>query len=584
MQKDTYILGISCFYHDSAAALIKNGELIAAAQEERFTRKKHDDNVPLKAIDFCLKKAGIGINDLQYVVFYDKPLVKFERIIQTYLKSWPFGFKSYMMAIPLWIKKKLWMKHILRQELDYEGEILFTEHHIAHAASAFLVSPFEDAAVVTLDGVGEWDTTTIGYGQGSDLKLHKTIEFPHSLGLLYSAFTYYLGFKVNSAEYKVMGLAPYGNPDVYYDKVKELIDVKNDGSFQLKMKYFGYEHDLKMTTKHFDKLFGGPARKPESELTQREKDIAAALQKVLNEIVLKIVDYAYEQHPSDNLCMAGGVALNCVANGEIIKHSKFKNLFIQPAAGDAGGALGAAYYVWNTVLGNPRNFVMEHTYYGSEYSDEEIEQALMEKDLEFIKHEGDDIIETTAKLIEGENVIGWFQGRMEFGPRSLGSRSIIADSRNKENWQKVNLKIKFRESFRPFAPTVLEDKCEEHFDIPCPSPFMLLVAPVKSDNIPAVTHVDQSARIQTVNRDQNPKYYDLIQNFYELSGCPVIINTSFNVRGEPIVESPENAINCFLNTYMDYLVIGNYVVSKEKNKHLVDEEKLQNYLDQFELD
>jgi carbamoyltransferase len=595
-KKDIFILGLSFDYHDAAAALIKNGVVLAAVHEERFTRKKHDPSLPVNSIKYCFEFAGITEKDLAYVVFYEKPLLKFERLLKVYIETWPMGLLSFVKAMLNFIKTKLWVDKRIRKAIpDYEGEILYVDHHYSHAASAYFCSGFKDSVVVTMDGVGEFDTTTIGFGQKNKLVLDRTIEFPHSLGLLYSAVTYYLGFKVNSAEYKVMGLAPYGDPDKYYDKFKELIDIKEDGSFELNRKYFSFEYGLQMTSKNFDELFGGPARSPETKLTQREKDIAAALQKITNELVLKIVVFAKGKYGFENLCLAGGVALNCVANGKILETKTFEDIYIQPAAGDAGGSIGAALYVYYSLLGNslPNEPVMETVFLGPEYSDDEIEDFLIngvheligkDKDVNYRKVTDAELIDKTADLINGTNVIGWFQGREEFGPRSLGSRSIIADARNKENWQKVNLKIKFRESFRPFAPSVLEDKNMECFAIDRPSPYMLLVAPVIRRDIPAVTHVDNSARIQSVNRQQNQKYYDLIESFYKKSGCPVIINTSFNVRGEPIVLSPRDAFNTFLNTFMDYLVMGNFIISKKENEGLVNEDKMKEYLGGFKLD
>lgn len=588
----TIILGISCFYHDSAAALVVDGMLIAAAQEERFTRKKHDSNFPHEAIRYCLACQGIAIDEVDFVVFYDKPVLKFVRLLETYIQVWPKGLASFLMAMGTWLKEKLWTEDLIRKHLRYSGEILFAEHHYSHAASAYYGSDFDDAVVVTMDGVGEWDTTTIGYGSGNHLELTKTIHFPHSLGLLYSALTYYLGFKVNSAEYKVMGLAPYGNPDIYYDKFKQLITVKDDGSYQLDMRYFSYEYGVTMTNKKFDELFGGPPRGAESKLEQHHKDIAAALQKVTEEVVMKMVVYAKSLHPCDNLCMAGGVALNCVANGKILQSGLFKNIYIQPAAGDAGGALGAAWYVYYDVLKNPKKKqTMPHAFFGPEFSNEEIERFLLSVQqtipvpLAYKKVADSELSAEVADLIVGSNVIGWFQGRMEFGPRSLGSRSILADARNKENWQRVNLKIKFRESFRPFAPTVLEERADEYFDLRgTSSPYMLLVAQVKRATVPAVTHVDNSARIQTINRSQHERYYDLLKAFYDKTGCPAIINTSFNVRGEPIVCTPKDAFHCFVNTDMDYLVLGNYMIGKAENPVLASLKNTGEYLQKFTLD
>jgi carbamoyltransferase len=591
----TYILGISCYYHDSGAALLKDGVIVAAAQEERFTRIKQDEEFPRNAINYCLREAGIETKDLTHVVFYDKPLLKFERILETTINVWPFGYFPMLQAFTSWLGKKLWTRQNIAKELPgYAGEILFTEHHVSHAASAYYSSPFSDATVVTVDGVGEWETTTIGFGKDNKLTLTHAVEFPHSLGLLYSAMTGYLGFRVNSAEYKVMGLAPYGNPKEYMDAMWKLIDVREDGSYRLNMKYFGYTKSLRMTNRHFHALFGGPPRAPESKLEQRHKDIAAALQVVTEEVMLKIVRHAHSLHPSENLCLAGGVALNCVANARILREGPFKNIFIQPASGDAGGALGAAQDVWHNILGNPKtpDTMMRHCFLGPSFSDEEIERYLKE---EAPKEMGGEIhwkrfndrnefLDTVARIIDGENVIGLLQGRMEFGPRALGNRSIIADARRASNWQKVNLKIKFRESFRPFAPSVLADRASEWFDLRCESPYMLLTAPVKQKDIPAVTHVDNSARLQTVTREQNPLYYDLIDRFAQRTGCPVIINTSFNVRGEPIVCSPRDALRCFLNTEMDYLVLGSCVLDKKEHHHLLKGEARERYLKQFALD
>lgn len=526
------------------------------------------------------------MTDIDAVGFYEKPLLKFfDRILHTYFKTWPRGFVQYQMAMKEWMITKLWIPHHIEKELGYKGKIFYCQHHEAHAASSFYSSGYDDAAIVTVDGVGEWATTTIGHGKGKDIELKKEIHFPHSLGLLYSAITYYLGFKVNSAEYKVMGLAPYGEPK-YMEQMHKLITLKEDGSFKLNMKYFCFEHGLRMTGKNLEKLFGQPTRKGESELTQFHKDIAASVQKVTEEAMLGICTHAKEITGSKNLCLAGGVALNCVANGEILRSNMFDDIFIQPASGDAGGALGVAQMIWHQQYAGARTTQINNVYWGTEYSDEEIKALLNEEGLPYEELDESRVASHTAKLLEGENVIGWFQGRMEFGPRALGNRSIIADARNKENWQKVNLKIKFRESFRPFAPTVLEEDVHQYFDLHRDSPYMLLVADVKEDKrdiIPAVTHVDGSARIQTINQSQNQKYYDLIRTFKENTGCSVIINTSFNVRGEPIVESPRDALNCFLNTHMDYLVMGNILL--EKNK-MPEEKILQSadYLEQFELD
>jgi len=576
------ILGISCFYHDAAACLIQDGRLVAAASEERFTRKKHDEGFPHQAIQYCLKAGKIEAKDLDYVGFYDKPFLKFERLLSTYLSTFPRGFRSFSKAMPVWLREKLWIPQLIRKELKYEGKVLFTEHHLSHAASAFLVSPFKEAAILTVDGVGEWATASYGVGRDREIDLFKEIRFPHSLGLLYSAFTYYLGFKVNSAEYKVMGLAPYGVPR-YVDQVRQIIEIKDDGSFELDMRFFSYHHGLRMVNGRFSALFGGPPRDPESKLDQRHKDIAASVQKVTEEIMLKMASWLHRETKMENLCLAGGVALNCVANGRILREGPFKDLFIQPAAGDAGGALGVAAYIFHSLLGHPRMTPMEDAYLGPEYSEEEIRKALERYGAPYRRLERDDLVREVAALIEGQTVIGWFQGRMEFGPRALGSRSILADARNPENKDVVNLKIKFRESFRPFAPSVLEEKIGEYFEIDRPSPYMLLVAPVREGKrvIPSVTHVDHSARIQSINRKQNALYYDLIREFERRTGVPVIINTSFNVRGEPIVCSPDDAYRCFMRTHMDYLVAGPYLLDK-KDQPPFKEEK--DWRDEFQLD
>ncbi|MFC1599550.1 carbamoyltransferase [Patescibacteria group bacterium] len=582
MNKNTYILGISCFYHDSAAALLKNGEVIAAAQEERFTRKKHDEDFPKLAVEYCLKEAGIDKSEIDHVAYYEKPFVKFERLLTTYIDTWPLGYLSFLKAMKVWLKKKLWIPSIVKKELDFKGDILYMEHHESHAASSVFASPFENCAFLTADGVGEWATLTYGTTKGNKIQIDKEIHFPHSLGLLYSAFTYYLGFKVNSGEYKVMGLAPYGEPK-YTDEVRKLINVKEDGSFKLNMKYFKYAYGLKMTNRHFHKLFGQPARKPETEITQREFDIAKSLQVVLEEIMLKIANHVQKETGQENLCLSGGVALNCVANGRLLKESNFKKIFIQPASGDAGGALGAALFTHHAILENPRNYQMKNVYLGPGYSNEEVEKLLREHNVDFEKLEGESLYETVADHIGNQKVIGWYQGRMEYGPRALGNRSIVADARNKENWKRVNLKIKFRESFRPFAPTVIEEDLAENFDLETATPYMLLVAQVKKDNLPAITHVDNSARIQSVNAAENPRYHKLISKFKEKTGTGVIINTSFNVRGEPIVCTPEDALKCFLRTDMDILVMENYLVNKAKiNKDRISQTL--NYDQKFEKD
>lgn len=607
--KDIYILGISAFYHDSAACLLKNGEIIAAAQEERFTRKKHDQGFPLKAIEYCLKEGNIDISHITLIAFYDKPFIKFERILETYLSIAPKGWSSFIKAMPGLLKQKMWIPQEIHKKLGYSGEIIFCEHHESHAASAFFPSPFQDAAILTMDGVGEWTTTSIGVGQGNELNLKYEINFPHSLGLLYSAFTYYLGFKVNSGEYKVMGLAPYGEPKYKELILKELIDLKEDGSFKLNMKYFGYLDSLKMTNARFGKLFGAPARKPETKLTQREMDIARSLQDVTEEIMLKLAHHAKKVTGMKNLCLAGGVALNCVGNGRVLREGPFENIWIQPAAGDAGGALGAALFGWYRYMDNERkadgkNDAMKGSYLGPSFSDDEVEAFLTKKGIPYRKLESSALAGETAKLLSQGKTVGWFQGRMEFGPRALGGRSIIGDARSKEMQSIMNLKIKFRESFRPFAPAVLREDVSEWFELDSDSPYMLLVAPVKEgkrkklseenknlfgiellnvpkSEIPAVTHVDYSARIQTVDGVTNKPYYDIIKSFKELTGCPVIVNTSFNVRGEPIVCSPEDAYRCFMRTKMDNLVLGNIILDKTEQPALENDSDWQK---EFELD
>jgi len=582
----TYILGLSCHYHDSAAALVKDGEVVFAAHEERYTRKKHDDAFPMHAIEHALREAGITAADLAAVVFYEKPLLKFfDRILPTFIKVWPRGLVQYHMAMHEWMQKKLWLKQEIEKKLKYKGPILFPAHHESHAASAYYCSGFDEAAIVTVDGVGEWATTTIGRGKGTDMQLLKEIHFPHSIGLLYSALTYYLGFRVNSAEYKVMGLAPYGKP-VHLEKLRRLVDVKPDGSFAMHMQYFTYEYGLTMTGRALEKLLGEPRRTPESPLTQFHKDVAASLQTLTEELMMGIVTYAKKITGSRNLCLAGGVALNCVANGKILRSGLFDDIFIQPAAGDAGGAIGGALLAWHRYFEGKRTGKMQHVFLGNEYSNDYIETMLQAEGIPFTKLSDEELAPAVAALLEGERVIGWFQGKMEYGPRSLGSRSILADARNKENWQKVNLKIKFRESFRPFAPVVLEEKISEWFALDRESPYMLLVAdtlPEKRAMIPAVTHVDGSARIQTIRRDQHPRYYDLLKAFDARTGCPVLINTSFNVRGEPIVESPADALNCFLHTYMDYLVLGNFLIDKKRLPESI-QRNTEVYLKQFALD
>lgn len=573
MPKPTYVLGISAFYHDSACALLKDGFVVAAAQEERFTRKKHDDAFPKAVVNYCLKEAGINIGDICAVVFYEKPFLKFERLLETYIDTWPWGVKSFLASIPLWVKNKIWMKHAIQKELNFKGDIYFTGHHEAHAASAFYSSPYDSAAILTVDAVGEIATTSVSVGNKDGIKILYEQRFPHSLGLFYSAFTYWLGFKVNSAEYKVMGLAPYGKP-LYVSKIKKIINIKDDGSFSLDRSYFSFEAGLKMTSGKFDKFLGGKPRKPDAPLTQYHKDIAKSLQEVTNEIMLKMAGFARDVTGEKNLCLAGGVALNCVANEKILKSGFFEDIFVQPAAGDAGGALGAAFIINNKVFGNKNRREMKDAFLGPEFSDEEIEKYLEEMDFPYEKLPPEKIAGTAARLIYNQAVLGWFQGRMEWGPRALGHRSILADPTKAENRDKVNLKIKFRESFRPFAPSVTEEDAGRYFDFPKKSPFMLFTAPVFPDKriIPAVTHIDGSARFQTVSKDTDSLYHDLHKEFEKLSGAPVLINTSFNVRGEPIVCSPADAVSCFMRTDMDYLIIGPYLISKEKVRHRTGED------------
>ena len=606
---NTYILGISAYYHDSAACLLKNGEIVAAAQEERFTRKKHDQNFPSNAIKYCLKEAEINASDLEIVAFYDKPFLKFERILETYLSYAPRGLSSFLKAIPLWIKKKLWIKELIKDELDYDGKILFPEHHASHAASAFYASPFQKAAFLTMDGVGEWATTSYGVGNGNNVEVLGDIKFPHSLGLLYSAITYYTGFRVNSGEYKVMGLAPYGEPR--YKKIiyEHLIHVKKDGSFKLDMRYFDYSVGLKMTNNKFNSLFGGPPRKPESELTQKEMDIARSVQEVTEEIVYKMAKHVQKVTGKKYLCLAGGVALNCVSNGKLLRSNIFEDIYIQPAAGDAGGALGCALIAWYQYLGKDRqadgkNDFMNGAYLGPEFDNEEIKEYLDKKQYSYQKLQDEELPEKIADLVADQQVIGWFQGRMEFGPRALGGRTIIGDSRSPETQKTINLKIKYRESFRPFAPSVREENISEYFDIDRPSPYMLLVADVKKDKqlkmtkeqeaffglkkiniarseIPAVTHVDYSARIQSVNKKTNPRYHEMLTKFNEKYGCPVVVNTSFNVRGEPIVCTPKDAYLCFMRTEMDYLILNNFLLKKTDQKPLENDT---DWMSEFDLD
>lgn len=599
------ILGISAYYHDAAACLVINGEIIAAAQEERFTRKKHDSSFPINAIGYCLGEAKITSKDIDYVVFYDKPFLKFERLLETYLAFAPKGFKSFATSLPVWLKDKLFQKTVILNALkslwgkdnQWEDRLLFSEHHLSHAASAFFPSPFDRAAVLTMDGVGEWTTTSLAIGKGNELSVYKEIQFPHSIGLLYSAITYYTGFKVNSGEYKVMGLAPYGQPK-YAKLIKDhLIDIKEDGSFALDMSYFNYCTGLTMTNEKFDSLFGGSPRKQESILTQREMDLAASIQAVVEEVVLKLAKGVAKTTGEKNLCLAGGVALNCVANGKLLREKVFDRLWIQPAAGDAGGALGAALGAYHIMFNQPRKVIngidaMKGSYLGPEFKQEEITERLTRCGAVFETLGEDKLIEQTAQALANGKAVGWMNGRMEFGPRALGCRSIIADPRSQTMQKQLNLKVKYRESFRPFAPSVLREDLSEWFDISDDSPYMLLVADVVKNRritmtaeeqalfgidklnvprseIPAVTHVDYSARVQTVHAETNPRYYALIKRFKELSGCPVLVNTSFNIRGEPIICTPEDAFRCFMGTELDMLVVGDTLLKKaEQSKSL----------------
>ena len=610
----TSIIGISAFYHDSAACILIDGKIIAAAQEERFTRKKHDASYPYHAIEFVLKYANLKLSEVDYIVFFEKPFLKFERLLETYVAFAPKGFVSFAKAMPLWIKDKLFQKNFLFNKLkehdpNYKSDhnIYFSEHHLSHAASAFFPSPFDDAIVLTADGVGEWATTTVAIGRKNELEIKKEIHFPHSLGLLYSAFTYYTGFKVNSGEYKLMGLAPYGNP-IYENKIRKLIDIKKDGTFRLNQTYFNYATGLTMTNEKFNKLFGQKPRNPDSDkITQFHMDIAASIQKVTEYVMINLTKSLRKEYGIKNLCLAGGVALNCVANGKILKEKNFDNIWIQPASGDAGGSLGAALAFWHLEQGRKRNTntndSMQGSYLGNEFSQKEIEESLKQLGANFEILDYDVLIENTAELLSKEKAIGWFQGRMEFGPRALGGRSILADPRSDKMQKNLNLKVKYRESFRPFAPSILEENISEWFDINTQSSYMLLVANInsskiikmtkdeqnlfgidklniKKSQIPAVTHVDYSARVQTVNKNTNKIYYDLISKFKEKTGCPVLVNTSFNVRGEPIVNTPTDAFNCFMGTELDYLIIGRCILDKKKQ----DPKLKKDYFNKFKLD
>jgi len=608
------ILGISAFYHDSAACILVDGKIIAAAQEERFTRKKHDPNYPHNAIEFVLNFSKLKLSEVDQIVFFEKPFLKFERLLETYVAFAPKGFISFTKAMPLWIKEKLFQKNYLFNKLKNHDEkyksdknIFFSDHHLSHAASAFFPSPFDEAVILTADGVGEWATTTVAIGKNKNLEIKKEIHFPHSLGLLYSAFTYYAGFKVNSGEYKLMGLAPYGNP-IYEDKIKQLIDLKEDGTFRLDQKYFNYATGLTMTNEKFNNLFGQKPRNPQNEkINQFHMDIAASIQKVTEEVMINLAKSVRKEYGIKNLCLAGGVALNCVANGKILREKIFDNIWIQPAAGDAGGSLGAALALWHIDQGNKREVNldddMKGSYLGTEYTQDEIEKDLKTAGANFETFKYDQLIDQTAEFLSNEKVIGWFQGRMEFGPRALGGRSILGDPRSDKMQKNLNLKVKFRESFRPFAPSILREDLSKWFDLNVDSPYMLLVSNINSNKkiemsneqkklfgierlnikrseIPAVTHVDYSARVQTVTKNTNPRYYDLISKFKEKTDCPVIVNTSFNVRGEPIVNSPIDAFNCFMGTDLDYLIIGDCILDKSKQNPKLKKD----YSKEFEID
>ncbi len=603
-----HILGISCFYHDSAACIVRDGNILAAAQEERFTRKKHDPRFPRNAIKYCIEEVGISVQDLDYVVFYDKPFLTFERLLFSYLTVAPKGLRSWLKALPLWLGQKLYIPKVVQKETGYEGDVLFTEHHEAHAASAFYPSPFNEASILTMDGVGEWATASYGFGKGKDITLLRELHFPDSLGLLYSAFTYFTGFKVNSGEYKLMGLAPYGVPRYKDIILTELVDLKEDGSLRLNLSYFDFLGGLRMTNRRFAKLFAGPRREPETEITQREMDIAASIQAVTEEAVSKMANHVYKETGQSNLCLAGGVALNCVANGRILREGPFENIWIQPAAGDAGGALGAALCVWHRYLGKERSDpegydIQRGSYLGPSFSNQTVESFLKSKG--YIYHELDSGRRASmiAEQIAEGKIVGYMAGRMEFGPRALGARSILGDPRRTDTQTVMNLKIKYRESFRPFAPTVLEEKTSDYFEMDRPSPYMLLVAnvrrerclpqpsgdgvpmlerlKVKRSDIPAVTHLDYSARLQTVNKKDKADYHEIISEFEKITGCAVIVNTSFNVRGEPIICSPEDAYRCFMRTEMDVLVMEDYILFKKEQPTWEESEK---WRDELELD
>ena len=595
-----HILGLSAYYHDSAACLVREGEIVAAAQEERFTRKKHDHRFPSNAAEFCMEYGGITVGDLDHVVFYDKPWLKFERILETYLNFAPFGLQSFLSSMPLWLREKLWMGDRIKADLGFEGTVLFPKHHESHAASAFYPSPFDEAAILTIDGVGEWATASIGMVSGHRIELMSELRFPHSLGLLYSAFTYYTGFRLNSGEYKVMGLAPYGEPSYVSLILDHLVDLKEDGSFRLDQRYFNYCQGLTMTSAVFDELMGAPARKPESPIRQRDMDLARSIQEVTEELMLRMARHAQKETGARNLCLAGGVALNCVGNGRILRDNIFDKIWIQPAAGDAGGALGAALFAWHQVEDNPRTVAVSGrssqggSYLGPSFDSNQIAAYLSERGCLYTRIDIEELPDRVAELIEDGKIVGWFSGRMEFGPRALGARSILGDARRPEMQRKMNLKIKYRESFRPFAPSCLEEMSSDYFDLQAPSPYMLLVCPVIEErrlpeppsaesksglarldvprsDIPAVTHVDYSARVQTVSRDESPMYHALLEAFRKRTGYGIVVNTSFNVRGEPIVCSPEDAYLCFMRTEMDVLVLQDLIVLKEDQAPLEED-------------
>jgi len=581
-----YILGISCFYHDSSACLIKDGKVVAAALEERFSRKKHDFSFPQEAIKFCLEQAGVTIKDVGYIGFYEKPFLKFERVLSQHLEMFPKSFKNFLHYLPSWLNEKLRFIKIIRKKLKYKGDVIFIEHHLAHAASTFLISPFEKAAILTIDGVGEWTTTAYGLGCVNDIHLIKEIRFPHSLGLLYSTITAYLGFSVNNSEYKVMGLSAFGNTDkntnLYYNKLKKVIDIKEDGSFCFDMSYFIYHYADKMPSKKLCELLGGPIVKKGERLAKRHEDIAAALQIITEEVVLKILNHIYKITKCENIVLAGGVGLNSVCNGKILKNTSFKRIWIQPDAGDGGTSMGAAFYIYNTILKKERNFILNHNFWGPEYSDDYVKKFLNFNKVKYLEFKDKkELIEKTAKLILEKNIIGWFQGRMEWGPRALGARSILANPCYAEMKDILNLKVKHREKFRPFAPVVLAEKAKDWFDcdnpLPDPTDFMLMVYPIKEDKkkfIPTVVHVDGSGRLQSVKREQNPLYYDLIREFENLTGIPILVNTSFNIRGEPIVCTPYDAYRCMMGTEIDYLVMNKFLIRRSDNyQDIWDSEK-----------